>query len=71
MYINFINDRKDLGFMCLRDIEAGEQVTVILVTGVVCIGIFLNSRLFLNEENLVNRSYSNRRSRPQVFQIKN
>jgi len=27
MYINYINDRKSLGFMCLKDIEAGDQVT--------------------------------------------
>ena len=51
MYINFINDRKSLGFMCLRDIEA-----VILGTGVICIAIFVNSSLFL----IVDRSYSDR-----------
>ena len=55
MYINFINDRKDLGFMCLRDEEAGDQVTVILVTGVICIRIYLNSIWFVNDQDLVDR----------------
>ena len=66
MYINFINDRKYLGFMCLRDIEAGEQVTVILGTGVICIAIFVNCSLFLNDQDLVDRSYSNRPSRERI-----
>ena len=66
MYINFINDRQSLGFMCLRDIETGEQVTVILVTGVISIAIFINSRLFLNDRDLVDRSYSDRPSRERI-----
>jgi len=66
MYINFLNDRKDLGFMCLRDKEAGDQVTVILVTGVICITICLNSSWFVNDQDLVDRSYSNRPSRERI-----
>ena len=66
MYINFIHDRKDLGFMCLRDKEAGDQVTVILVTGVICIRIYLNSIWFVNDQDLVDRSYSNRPSRERI-----
>ena len=26
MYISYIRDRQDLGFMCLKDIEAGNQM---------------------------------------------
>jgi len=66
MYINFINDRKDLGFMCLRDKEAVDQVTVILGTGVICIRIYLNSIWFVNDQDLVDRSYSNRPSRERI-----
>jgi len=66
MYINFINDRKDLGFMCLRDKEAGDQVTVILLTGVICIRIYLYSIGFVNDQDLVDRSYSNRPSRERI-----
>jgi len=58
MYINFINDRKYLGFMCLRDIEAGKQ----LGTGVICIAIFVNSSLFLNNQDLID----NRPSRERI-----
>ena len=66
MYINYINDRKSLGFMCLRDIEAGEQVTAILGTGVICIAICVNSSLFLNDQDLVDQSYSDRPSRDRI-----
>lgn len=49
MYINSINDRKSLGFMCLRDIEAGNQITLLLETGIICIAItiFINFSLFM------------------------
>lgn len=45
MYLGYLNDRKELGFKCLRDIEAGKQITAILETGVICItiAIFINS----------------------------
>ena len=67
MYINFINDRKDLGFMCLKDKEAGDQVTVILVIGVICIKIYLNSIWFVNDQDLVDRSYSTRPSCERIL----
>ncbi len=66
MYISYIRDRQDLGFMCLRDKEAGDQVTVILVTGFICITIYLNSIWFVNDQDLVDRSYSNRPSRERI-----
>ena len=62
MYINYINDRKYLGFNCLRDREGLEQVTAIFVTGVICIGISLNSRLFLNGQEYSNEKISNQES---------
>ena len=69
MYINYINDRKSLGFMCLKDIEAGDQVTVVLETGIICIAISIsiNSSLFMNDKDLVDRSYSDRRSHERVI----
>lgn len=57
LYIGFIYDRRSLGFMCVKDIEAGRQVTGILKTvktGGICICIAItiavNSRssLFIN-----------------------
>lgn len=62
MYINYINDRKYLGFNCLRDREGLKQVTAIFVTGVICIGISLNSRLFLNGQEYSNEKISNQES---------
>ena len=68
MYINFINDRKSLGFMCLRDVEAGKQVTVILETGVICIAItiFVNSSLFMNDPDKIDQSYSDKSSHDRI-----
>ena len=60
MYIGFLNDRKSLGFMCLKDMEAGKQVTVILGTGVICIVIIVNSSLFMNDPDKIDQSYSDR-----------
>ena len=62
MYINYINDRKYLGFNCLRDRKALEQVTAIFVTGIICIGIYLNSSLFLNGQEYSNEKISNQES---------
>ena len=55
--------------MCLRDIEAGKQVTVILKTGVICIAImiFVNSSLFMNDQDVVDQSYSDRPSHERVI----
>jgi len=52
MYIGFRNDHKSLGYLSLKDIEAGNQVTVITwKVGVICIAItsFVNSSLFMND----------------------
>ena len=62
MYINFINDRKSLGFMCLRDVEAGKQ------PGIICIAItiFVNSSLFMNDPDKMDQSYSDRPSHERI-----
>ena len=67
MYISFINDRKDLGFMCLKDKEAGDQVSVILVIGIISIRIYLR---FVSDEDLVDRLYSTRPSCERVLKSK-
>jgi hypothetical protein len=55
MYIGFINDRKILGYLCLKDIEAGNQITVITwKVGIICIAITIavnsHSSLFMNDQ---------------------
>ena len=69
MYINYINDRQDLGFMCLRDIEDEKQVTIILKTGVIyiTITILINSSLFMSDRELINQSYSDKSSHERVI----
>jgi hypothetical protein len=69
MYINSINDRQDLGFMCLKDIEDGKQVTIILKTGVIyiTITILINSSLFMSDRELINQSYSDKSSHKRVI----
>ena len=68
MYINFINDRKFLDFMCLRDVEAGKQVTGILEPGIICIAItiFVNSSLFMNDPDKMDQSYLDRPSHERI-----
>ena len=46
MYIGYINDRQDLGFMCLKDIEDGKQITLILKTGVIYLFMKLVKYIF-------------------------
>ena len=72
MYIGYIKDRQDLGFMCLQDIEDGKQITLILKTGVVCITITIltNSNLFVPNLELNNQSYSNKPSYEKVISSK-
>ena len=69
MYINYINDRKDLGFMCLKDIENAKQVTIILKTGVIyiTITILINSSLFMSDRELINQSYSDKSYHERVI----
>lgn len=69
MYINYINDRQDLGFMCLKDIEDEKQVTIILKTGVIyiTITILINSSLFMSDRELINQSYSDKSSHERVI----
>ena len=66
MYIGYRLDRQDLGFMCLKDIEAGN---VVLEIGVICITItiFVNSSLFMNDQDLTDQSYSNKPSHERVI----
>jgi hypothetical protein len=59
MYINYINDRQDLDFICLKDKEDAKQVTVILKTGVIYI-IFINYSLFMVDKGLIKESYLTR-----------
>jgi hypothetical protein len=61
MYANYLNDRQDLGFRCLKDTEDAKQITVLLKTGVIyiTITIFINYSLFTNDGGLTNQSYSN------------
>jgi hypothetical protein len=69
MYIGYIKDRQDLGFMCLKDIEDGKQITLILKTGVIyiTITILINSSLFMNDQDLINQSYSDRPSHERII----
>lgn len=66
MYIGYRLDRQDLGFMCLKDIEARN---VVLEIGVICITItiFVNSSLFMNDQDLTDQSYSNKPSDERVI----
>ena len=64
MYIGYIEDRQNLGFMCLKDIEDGKSITLILRTGVIyiTITILINSSLFMSDLELINQSYSDKPS---------
>ena len=68
MYINSTNDHQNLGFLCLKDIEAGKQVELILKTGktYITITILLNSSLFMNDQDLTDKLYSNRLAHERV-----
>ena len=48
--------------MCLKDIEDGKQITLILKTGVIyiTITILINSSLFMSGPELINQSYSDK-----------
>lgn len=64
MYIGYIKDRQDLGFMCLKDIEDQKQITLILKKGIlyISITIFINSSLFMSDLELISQSYSDKPS---------
>jgi hypothetical protein len=49
-------------------VEGGKQVTVILEIGVICIAItiFVNSSLFMNDPDKIDRSYSDRPSHERI-----
>ena len=68
MYISYIRDRQDLGFMCLKDIEAGNQMTLIVRTGVISITvtILVNSRSFLGDLEVMNQLSSEKPSHERV-----
>lgn len=59
MYINYINDRQDLDFICLKDEEHAKQVNVIFKTGIIYI-IFINYSLFMVDKDLIKESYLTR-----------
>ncbi len=69
MYLGYIKDRQDLGFMCLKDIEDGKQITLILKTGVIYISItiLINSSLFMSDLELINQSYSDKPSHERII----
>ena len=69
MYLGYIKDRQDLGFMCLKDIEDGKQITLILKTGVIyiTITILINSSLFMSDLELINQSYSDKPSHERII----
>ena len=52
--------------MCLKDIEAGH---IVLEIGVICITItiFVNSSLFMNNQDSTDQSYSNKPSHERVI----
>lgn len=55
--------------MCLKDIEDEKQITLILKTGVIyiTITIFVNSSLFMNDQDLIDPSYSDKPSHERVI----
>ena len=69
MYIGYIKDRQNLGFMCLKDIEDGKQLTLLLKTGVIyiTITILINSSLFMSDIELINQSYSDKSSHERII----
>jgi len=69
MYIGYIKDRQDLGFMCLKDIKDAKQITLILKTGVIyiTITILINSSLFMSDRELINQSYSDKSSHERII----
>ena len=67
MYIGFVKDRQDLGFMCIQDIEDGKQITLILGVVYITIIIVTNSNLFVPNGDLSNQSYSNKPSHEIVI----
>lgn len=71
MWIGYIKDRQDLGFMCLKDIEDDKQITLILKTGVIyiTITILINSSLFMSNLELINQSYSEKSSHERIERI--
>lgn len=68
MHIGYIKNRQDLGFMCLKDIEDFEPITLVLKTGVIyiTITIFINSSLFTSNLELANQSYSHKLAHERV-----
>jgi len=61
MYIGYIKDRQDLGFMCRKDIESGK--TLIFKIGSIYIAItIMNSSLFMSNFESINQSYSDKPS---------
>ena len=69
MYIGYIKDRQSLGFMCLKDTEDQERITLILKTGVIYISftILINSSLFMSDQVLSNQSYLDKSSHERII----
>ncbi|MDX5585574.1 MAG: hypothetical protein QNK20_11805 [Aureibaculum sp.] len=69
MYIGYIKNRQDLGFMCLKDIESGKQITLVIKTGVIYITltVFINSSLFISDRELIQNSYSDKQSHERLI----
>ena len=70
MYINFVNDRQDLGYLCTKDLEDAKQITLILGVVSITIIIVTDSILFVPSRDLINQSYSNKPSYEKVISSK-
>lgn len=67
MYICYLKDRQDLGFLCTQDIKDAKQITLILGVVSITIIIVTNSILFVPSGDLINQSYSNKPSYEKVI----
>jgi hypothetical protein len=78
IYINYIQDRQDLGFLCVRDIEDGNQITIIFKKGIFSITIIIltnftlpNQELNTQSYSIINQSYSNKSCCTRLISSKN
>ena len=70
MYICYLKDRQDLGFLCAIYIKNGKRITLIFGFVSITIVIVTNSVLFVPSRDLINQSYSNKPSYEKVISRK-
>lgn len=65
LYIGFRSDRQDLGFECVKDSEAGN---IVFEIGLIYFGItiFVNSSLFINDQDLNDQFYLDKMSQERL-----